>query len=159
MNSECTKHSRSGDEGNKTFTFCQNGKCCSTGSLPTKKEEMYHDWYCRRNKYKANELGECSKFDFQFNFVEGNLTYSSAVDGWNPYEIELFIGNGTQILEGYYNIIKCSFEKRIDGNNRNEPLSLDFHCKPRKCLFRNCEGKVSFVLGIIFLKKNEDHFL
>ena len=114
MNSEWSKHSQSGNDGNKTFTFCQNGKCCSTGSLPTKKEEMYHDWYCRRNKYKANELGECSKFDFEFDSVEGNLTYSSAVDGWNPYEIELFIGNGTQILEGYYNIIKCSFEKRKD---------------------------------------------
>ena len=150
MNYECSTHSQSGSEGNKTFTFCQNGKCCSTGSLPAKKEKYnkYNNWYCRENKFKANELGECGKFDFDFDSLEGNLTYSSAVDGWNPYGLELIIGNGTQILEGYYNIFRCFFEKRIDGNNRNEPSSLDFHCKPRKCLFPDCEGKVSFVLKV-----------
>ena len=91
--------------------------------------------------------------------MEGNLTYLSAVDGWNPYEIELYIGNGTQILEGYYNIIKCSFEKRIDGNDRNEPLSLDFHCKPRKCLFRNCEGKFFCSRHKSFKKKWRSFFV
>ena len=144
MTPECSKHSQSGNEGIKTLTFCQNGKCCSTGSLTRKEKKKY--WYCRVNNYKADELGECGKFDFDFDNVEGNLTYSSAVDVFwlNPYGLELMVGNGTRILEGYYNIIKCSFEKRIDGNDRNEPSSLNFHCEPRKCLFPDCEGKVSF---------------
>ena len=145
MNTECSRHSQSGNGGNKTFTFCQNGKCCSTGSLPAKKEEFFASYfYCRENKFKANELGHCGKFEFDFDNVEGNVTYFSAIDGWTPSEIELYIGNGTRILEGYHNIFRCSFEKRIDVNNRNEPSSLDFHCKPRKCLFPDCEGKVSF---------------
>ena len=86
--------------------------------------------------------------EFDFDNVEGNVTYFSAIDGWTPSEIELYIGNGTRILEGYHNIFRCSFEKRIDVNNRNEPSSLDFHCKPRKCLFPDCEGKVAFVLKV-----------
>ena len=39
MNSEWSKHSQSGNKGYKTFTFCQNGRCCSTGSLPAMNEE------------------------------------------------------------------------------------------------------------------------
>ena len=108
-------------------------------------------WYCRRNNYKADELGECGKFDFGFDNVEGNITYSSAIDGWTPSELEFALGNlgnDTRILEGYHNSIKCSFEKIIIGNDRNAPFSLDFHCKPRKCLFPDCEGKVSFVLKV-----------
>ena len=158
MTPECSKHSQSGNEGIKTLTFCQNGKCCSTGSLKKKEKKKY--WYCRVNNYKADELGECGKFDFGFDSVEGNITYSSAIDGWTPSELEFNVGNGTRILEGYHNSIKCSFEKRIVGNDRNAPSSLDFHCKPRKCGFSDCEGKVSFLLGIKVLRtKNHSVYI
>ena len=156
MTPECSKHSQSGNEGNKTLIFCQNGKCCTTGSLRKKEEKSY--FYCIENNYKADELGECGKFDFSFDSVEGNITYSSAKDGWTPSELEFALGNGTRILEGYHNSIKCSFEKSIDVNERKGPSSLDFHCKPRKCGFSDCEGKVSFLLGIKDLK-TKNHFV
>ena len=137
---------------NKTFTFCQNGKCCSTGSLLAKKGND-HSY---RNNYTAGELGECGKFDFDLDSVQGNVTFhdlSSAIDVWKPEDIELFLGkgplgNGTSGIPGYHNWIRCSFDERIDSNDRNEPSFMDFHCKPIKCAFSDCEGKVSFVLVI-----------
>ena len=133
----------------KTFTFCQNGKCCSTGSLVAKNKSGY----CYRNNYPTGELGECGKFEFAS--MQGNVTFydlSSAIDVWKPKDIELFLGkgpfgNGTSGIPGYHNWIKCSFDERIDSNDRNEPSSMDFNCEPKKCLFWDCDGKVSFVLG------------
>ena len=84
MNTECSRHSQSGNGGNKTFTFCQNGKCCSTGSLPAKKENCNIN---TSNNYKAGELGECGNFDFEWSLnlsVEGNLTYLDLSNGWVP---------------------------------------------------------------------------
>ena len=132
---------------NKTFTFCQNGKCCSTGSLLAKNESGYS----YRNNYTAGELGECGKFDFELDSVQGNVTFhdlSSATDVWKPDDIELFLGPGPSGIPGYHNWIRCSFDERIDSNDRNEPSFMNFHCKPIKCAFSDCDGKVSFVLGI-----------
>ena len=158
INNQCSERSQ---WDNKTFTFCQNGKCCSTGSLLAKKENGYYrNGYCYQNKYTAGELGECGKFDFDLDSVHGNVTYhdlSSAIDVWKPEDIELFLGKGPlgkghSGTQGYQNWIRCSFDGRIDSNDRDEPSFMDFNCKPIKCLFSDCEGKVSFVLGIKVIK-------
>ena len=138
----------------KTFKFCQNGNCCSTGVLSfSESREHLSPWVkysnseqqklrCKQNNYKANELGECGKFNFDFNSVEnvmlphytlhGNLDgeqfnvsfvdsmMKMAADAWTPEWVKLVLGNEA--------VIKCSFEGRFD-------------CKP--------EGKISFVLGIL----------
>ena len=148
MNPQCSEN-----KVNKTITFCQNGKCCSTGSLPTslpaKKENCNIN---TSNNYKAGELGECGNFDFEWSLnlsVEGNLTYQDLSGGWMPQYIELLpTGNGTRIPKGYHYIIRCSLERRIDGNDRNEPTFISFHCEPKKRSFSDCGGKVSFVLCI-----------
>ena len=123
---------------NKTFTFCQNGKCCSTGSLLVKKDHY-------KNNYTAGELGECGKFDFDLDSMQGNVTFhdlSSAIDVWNPDVIELFLGPRPSGIPGYHNWIRCSFDGRIDSNDRNEPSFMEFNCEPIKCAFSDCEGKV-----------------
>ena len=142
MNPQCSEN-----EFDKTITFCQNGKCCSTGSLPPRvpaKEENCN--INTSNNYTADELGECENFDFEYEGVEGNLTYHDLSDGWVPQYIDMGIGNGTRIKPGYTNIIRCSLEERIDSNDRNEPTFIDFHCKLKERSFSDCGGKVSFVL-------------
>ena len=84
IKTNCAQYSQSKDE--KTFTFCQNGKCCSTGALPP--QECENDDYGFGTDYK---LGKCSKFDFRFENVEGNVTYhnlTSATDDWRPQWID-----------------------------------------------------------------------
>ena len=151
MNPQCSEN-----KVDKTITFCQNGKCCSTGSLPTrlpaKKENCNIN---TSNNYTADELGECGKFDFElFDSVEGNLTYHDLSDGWVPKYIDIgAVENGIRIRKGYHNIIRCSLEGRIDGNDRNEPTVISFHCEPKKRSFSDCGGKFSFVLCIKIKKK------
>ena len=98
IKTDCGKYSHSKDK--KTFTFCQNGRCCSTGGLPAQDER------CKQNNYQAYELGDCGKFHFDFESVEGNVTYhdiASAKDGWTPEWIKLVLGNGAVIkCPGYW---------------------------------------------------------
>ena len=67
----------------KTFKFCQNGNCCSTGVLSfTESREHLSPWVkysnssqeklkCKENNYtEAYELGECGKFNFDLDSVE-----------------------------------------------------------------------------------------
>ena len=134
----------------KTFKFCQNGKCCSTGVLSfSESREHLSPWVkysnssqekliCKQNNYKAYELGECGKFNFDLNSVEnvklphytlhGNLDgeqfnisfvnsmMKMAANSWTPEWVKLVLGNEI--------VIKCSFE------------SSGIDCKP--------EGKISF---------------
>ena len=144
----CSRYSPSKDK--KTFTFCQNEKCCSTGPLPAQDRKCKQNNYGFGTKYK---LGECSKFPFDFDNVEGNVTYhdlASATDSWRPEWVKLVLGNATARKSGLSineAVIKCFLNGRIrpepifskfDGNNRFIPGSMNFHCKP--------EGKFFFVL-------------
>ena len=142
IKTNCSRYSPSKDE--KTFTFCQNEKCCSTGALPAQDKKCKQNNYGFGTKYK---LGECSKFPFDFDSVKGNVTYhdlASATDGWTPEWVKLVLGNVTS-QKSRLNIsgavIKCSFDGRIDGNDKNEPTFINFDCKP--------EGKfLHYGLGI-----------
>ena len=129
IKTNCSQHSQSKDE--KTFTFCQYGNCCSTGALPAQDQKCKINDYGFRSKYK---LGACSKFDFKFDNVEGNVTYhdlASATDGWTPEWIKFNLGDAPfPRLSIHGAVIKCSFDGRIDGNDKDEPTFMNFHCKP-----------------------------
>ena len=117
IKTSCARYSKSKDE--KIFTFCQNGSCCSTGSIPAQNKR------CKLNNYKSEDIGECAKFEFTPDPVKGNVTYSdlaTATDGWTPEWVKLLLKDGA--------VIKCSFDGRIDGNDETEPTYLDFDCKP-----------------------------
>ena len=105
IKTDCGKYSHSKDE--KTFTFCQNGRCCSTGGLPAQ------DKRCKQNNYQAYELGDCGKFHFDFEPVQGNVTYhdiESAKDGWTPEWIKLVLENGAVIkCPGYWALGSWNF--------------------------------------------------
>ena len=134
IKTDCDIYSHSKDK--KTFTFCQNERCCSTGGLPAQDER------CKQNNYQAYELGECGKYHFDFESVQGNVTYhdlASATDGWTPDWVKLVLGNGA--------VIKCSFLESLGGfmpdlageELGDEPRFMNFQCEP--------EGNVSFILG------------
>ena len=136
IKTNCSQHSQSKDE--KTFTFCQYGNCCSTGALPAQDQKCKINDYGFRSKYK---LGACSKFDFKFDNVEGNVTYhdlASATDGWTPEWVKLVLGNATSGKSGLSingAVIKCSLDGKIDGNHKTIPDFMNFHCKPEGKLF------------------------
>ena len=65
----------------KSFKFCQNGKCCSTGVLSfTESRELVPTFVqfsdreqekliCKQNNYtEASDLGECGKFNFDLGW-------------------------------------------------------------------------------------------
>ena len=138
IKTDCGIYSHSKDK--KTFTFCQKGRCCSTGALPAQDER------CKQNNYHPRALGGCSRFHFDFESVQGNVTYydpASATDGWTPDSVKLVLGNG--------NVIKCSFYESLGGIRTHltgewlgdEPTSMNFQCEP--------EGNVSFILGNVLI--------
>ena len=138
----------------KTFKFCQNGNCCSTGVLSfSESREHLSPWVkysnssqeklkCKENNYtEAYQLGECGKFNFDLDSVENvklphytlhgnfdgeqfNVTF---VDSMMKMAKDAWTPEWVKLVLGNRAVIKCSFEGRFD-------------CKP--------EGKVSFVLGI-----------
>ena len=138
IKTSCSRYSPSKDK--KTFTFCQNEKCCSTGPLPAQDKKCKQNNYGFGTKYK---LGECSKFPFDFDIVEGNVTYhdlASATDGWKAEWVKLVLGNITSQKSGLSingAVIKCSLYGKIDGKNKNIPDFMNFHCKPEGKFFRS----------------------
>ena len=124
----------------RTFTFCQNKNCCSTGALPAPDQRWFQDHNCFVHKYKY-KLGDCSKFNFDFDSVKGNVTYHfrKVEHGWRlatkPEWVKLVLGNATKSGLGTNGtVIKCSFDRRIVVTKGNKPTSMNFDCKP--------EGKV-----------------
>ena len=118
IKTSCGPSSQSEDQ--ISFTFCQKGKCCTTGKLPPQNEK------CKVNEYQDQKIGECAQFEFTSEPFVGNVTYSnqSATDGWNPEWVKLFQKNGTKFT--------CSLDGRIDGNDGvgiGIP-KLDFYCYP-----------------------------
>ena len=67
IKTSCKRSSSTKDE--ISFTFCQNGQCCSTGGLQGKQKR------CRQNNYQGRELRECGQFGFVSTQVQGNTTY------------------------------------------------------------------------------------
>ena len=113
----------------KTFTFCQNGRCCSTGVLSSQNQR------CKQNNYKASELGECGKSQFDFENVQGNVTWhsvASATEVWKPEWVKLVLEKGA--------VIKCSFDGKLGDKPSMFSQVMHFLCKP--------EGNVSFILKV-----------
>ena len=135
IKTDCSGKTQS--EGTKTFTFCQNENCCSTGGLPPQDQSG-----CKQNNYGLGtkyKLGECSKFNFDFDSVEGNVSYHfpSVSYRWRtgvkPEWVKLVLVNTTSQKSGLSineAVIKCSFDGKIVGNDRNKPTFMNFHCKP-----------------------------
>ena len=120
IKTNCARYSQSKDE--KTFTFCQNGRCCSTGGLLAQNQR------CKQNIELASELGECSRSHFDFENVQGNVTWH-AKEFWTPEWVKLVLRNGS--------VIKCSFDVSL-GDKPSFSKVMHFLCKP--------EGNVFFIL-------------
>ena len=135
----------------KSFKFCQNGNCCSTGVLSfTESNELVPTYVqfsdreqeklrCKQNNYTdASDLGECGKFNFDLNSVEnvklphytlhGNLDGEqfnvSFVNSMMKMAANSWTPEWVKLVLGNRVVIKCSFE------------SSGIDCKP--------EGKISF---------------
>ena len=121
IKTNCARYSQSKDE--KTFTFCQNGRCCSTGGLLAQNQR------CKQNIELASELGECSISHFDFENVQGNVTWhdeSSATEVWTPEWVKLVLRNGS--------VIKCTFDGRL-GDTPIFSKVMHFLCKPEGNVF------------------------
>ena len=115
----CSLKSHSKDK--ITFSFCQKGRCCSTGVLPAQ------DQRCKQNNYNASELGECGKSHFDYGIVQGNVTWhdlASATDVWTPEWVKLVLGNGA--------VIKCSFGGSLGYRYSHFSKFMVFLCKPEE---------------------------
>ena len=125
IKTNCSQNSQSKDK--KTFTFCQSGRCCSTGGLPAQNQR------CKQNNYKAHELGECGKSHFDFRIVQGNVTWhdvASATDDWTPEWVKLVLRDEA--------VIKCSFGRTSLGETHYfSTFSKEIHflCKPEGNFF------------------------
>ena len=114
-----------------------------TGRLPAQTQAQI----CGQNDYGFGtryKLGGCSKFDFDFDNVEGLVSYhyqASDTVGWTPEWFELNLGEAPfPRLSINGAVIKCSFDDypHYHPGNKNGTKFMNFHCKP--------EGK-SFLLG------------
>ena len=115
IKTSCAPNSQSEDQ--IKFTFCQKGKCCSTGKIPPQNEK------CKINEYQAQHIGDCENFKFNSERIQGFVTYSnqSARDDWNPEWVKLFLKNGIEF--------KCSLDGWIDSVDIGIN-TLDFNCYP-----------------------------
>ena len=136
IKTSCSRYSPSKDK--KTFTFCQNEKCCSTGPLPAQDKKCKQNNYGFGTKYK---LGECSKFDLRFDKVAGTVAYHDlvpAAEGWTPEWLELNLGEAPfPRLSINGAVIKCFLDGKFNSNSSDHKAE-SFDCKP--------EGK-RFFLG------------
>ena len=122
IKTNCARYSQSKDE--KTFTFCQKGRCCSTGGLLAQNQR------CKQNIELASELGECSKSHFDFENVQGNVTWhdeASATEVWTPEWVKLVLRNGS--------VIKCSFDGSLEDKPSIFFKVMHFLCKPEGNVF------------------------
>ena len=117
IKTSCEKSASTKDE--LLFVFCQNGKCCSTGSIPAQKKK------CKTNKYIFDNFVDCAEYKFTSNLIKGNVTYAdlaSARDRWIPEWVKMSLNDGS--------VVKCLLNGRIDGNDDTDPTFLDFECTP-----------------------------
>ena len=107
----CDGRTKSRDK--KVFTFCQDGRCCSTSPLPIQNENCNEEHF-----YQGTEIGECTQFKFGFfNKIEGNVTYEDLPP---EVDIQLFFKDGS--------VTVCTIVYGIP----NELKFLDFVCKEPK---------------------------
>ena len=119
IKTSCENNSESKEE--IVFAFCQNGKCCSTGSIPAQNANCKINYY---NNY--NRIGDCVDSNFVYDSIKGNVTYSdleSTNNTWKPEWVKLLFNNSDTI-------IKCYLNERMDNGDPTEPTFLDFECKP-----------------------------
>ena len=115
IKTSCDGGSKSRDE--KVFTFCQNGQCCSTSPL------LFLNENCKeKNYYETTEIGECAKFKFAFDNIEGNVTYLGFP---SHMDVKLSFKDGSR-----YDMVCSLFDsKKLEGNVTNGPKFLNFSCK------------------------------
>ena len=142
IKTNCSGYSQSEEYPNsRKFTFCQNDKCCSTGHLPAPDQSWFQNHNCFVHKYKY-KLGDCSKFNFDFDSVEGNVTYGFQYVSFHRYRtgikpewVKLVLGNSTKSGSSVNGaVIKCSFEGKMEGSTDKPPF-MNFHCKPEGKFF------------------------
>ena len=90
----------------------------------------YHSAYRYVEKGRP-EFKKEGQREFNASYAERMLKV--ARDAWTPEWVKLVLGN-VRSQKSKLNIsgavIKCSLDGRIDGNDKNEPTFMNFHCKP-----------------------------
>ena len=111
------------------FTFCNFGKCCSTGGLKlwygrTGSKDYPVD--CKKpDSFMSRNIGGCEDFEFKSgSMITGNVTLSN-VDG--------FRGEWVKIRSSDGSFLHCTIDGWIDGDNNipnvtNVPKYLEFNC-------------------------------
>ena len=113
------------------FTFCNFGKCCSTGEITLKNGKQGSKGYpvdCNTPDVFATSskyIGDCEGFEFKSgSMITGNVTLSN-VDG--------FRGEWVKVRSSDGSFVHCTINGWIDGDNSipnesNVPKYLEFNC-------------------------------
>ena len=112
-----------------SFTFCNSGKCCSTGRLWLINGRQGSNGYpvdCNTpDLFKSQSIGDCEDFEFKSgSMITGNVTLSNT-DGFRGEWIKVRSSNGS--------FLHCTIDGWIDGddnipNESNVPKYRDFSC-------------------------------
>ena len=112
------------------FTFCNFGKCCSTGGLrlingkQSSKDSFPVDCHTP-DVFGSGEIGDCKDFEFKSgSMITGNVNLSN-VDG--------FRGEWVKIRSSDGSFLHCTIDGWIDGDNNipnesNVSKYLEFNC-------------------------------
>ena len=140
----------------KSFKFCQNGNCCSTGVLSfTESHELVPTYVqfsdreqeklrCKQNNYtEAYELGECGKFNFDLDSVESivmtHITLHAVAHSGSLFHGEQFnVSFVDSMIEIALDVWTPEWVKLVLGNRVVVKCSFKggMDCKP--------EGKILF---------------
>ena len=112
------------------FTFCNFGKCCSTGGLELTNGKTGSKSYpiaCHiPDLFKSRDIGDCKYFEFKSgSTITGNVTLSN-IDGFRGDWVKIRSSNGS--------FLHCTIDGWIDGNNNvpneiNVPKYRNFSCR------------------------------
>ena len=122
-----------GTSNDLSFTFCNFGKCCSTGGLELtngRQDSKGDPVDCSvPDLFGSREIGDCEDFEFKSgSMITGNVTLSN-IDG--------FRGEWVKVRSSDGSFLQCTIDGWIDGDNNipnesNVPKSRDFTCTQSK---------------------------
>ena len=120
-----------GTSDDLSFTFCNSGKCCSTGGIQlinggTESNDYAVD--CNTpDIFRNSQIGDCKDFEFgSESIITGEVSFPSRnLDG--------FRGEWVKIRSSDGSFLQCTIDGWIDGNDNipnesNLPKYRDFTC-------------------------------
>ena len=113
------------------FTFCNSGKCCSTGEIALTNGKQGSKGYpvdCNiPDLFISQDIGDCEDFEFKSgSIVTGNVNLSNKTDGFRGEWVKIRSSNGS--------FLHCTIDGWIDGDNSipneiNVPKNRNFSCR------------------------------